>query len=89
MPSSKTPLLADSRRSADSARSDRLADEEDVALYRSIHSQPRSANHDAAPSWLPARVRETLLLVWALLATAAVILLAVWMQHHQQTSSGS
>lgn len=90
MPSSKTPLLADSRRSVDSARSDRLADEEDAALYRSIHSHPRFANDNAAaPSWLPARVRETLLLAWALLATAAVIVLAVWMQHHQQTSNGS
>lgn len=32
------------------------------------------------------RVRETLLFIWALLATAGVLILAVWVSHHQQTS---
>ncbi|KAH7349757.1 repressible alkaline phosphatase [Plectosphaerella cucumerina] len=31
------------------------------------------------------RLREVLLFVWALLATAAVIVLAAWMQHNRQT----
>ncbi|KAK1597233.1 alkaline phosphatase [Colletotrichum navitas] len=33
----------------------------------------------------PSRLRETVLFVWALLATAAVIVLAVWTQHRSQT----
>jgi alkaline phosphatase len=32
------------------------------------------------------RTREVALFIWALLATAAVIVLAVWIQHNQQTS---
>ncbi|RDA86229.1 hypothetical protein CP532_5085 [Ophiocordyceps camponoti-leonardi (nom. inval.)] len=35
------------------------------------------------------RVREIVLFVWALIATAAVIVIAVWTQHSQQTSGRS
>ncbi|KAF4591468.1 repressible alkaline phosphatase precursor [Ophiocordyceps camponoti-floridani] len=48
-------------------------------------------HHDAiakrAHRWQ--RIRETAIFVWALIATAAVIIIAVWTQHNQQTSSPS
>ncbi|PHH77025.1 hypothetical protein CDD80_997 [Ophiocordyceps camponoti-rufipedis] len=48
-------------------------------------------HHDAiakrAHRWQ--RIRETAIFVWALVATAAVIIIAVWTQHNQQTSSPS
>ncbi|TEA19935.1 Repressible alkaline phosphatase [Colletotrichum sidae] len=36
----------------------------------------------------PSRLREVFLFIWALLATAAVIVLAVWSQHRSQTNDG-
>ncbi|KAG6035494.1 hypothetical protein E4U41_006069, partial [Claviceps citrina] len=35
------------------------------------------------------RTREAAIFAWALVATAAVIVLAVWTQHKQQTSGGA
>lgn len=77
--SARTPLLASSRRSEESQRSDDRADEEDEALLNES-SQRRLSG---APTIN--RLREILLFLWALLATAALIILAVWMQHSQQT----
>ncbi|KAJ8123400.1 hypothetical protein O1611_g9599 [Lasiodiplodia mahajangana] len=53
-------------------------------------SDSEDASHDpsqATPSgrtW-PSRLREILLFVWALLASAGVLVLAVWVSHKQQT----
>lgn len=41
---------------------------------------------DPSPPPGPSRLREVILFVWALLATAAVIVLAVWSQHRSQTN---
>ncbi|KAG8161654.1 hypothetical protein KVR01_008641 [Diaporthe batatas] len=75
MPSDRTPLLADPRRSIDSAGSDRLAEREDN-LIRGSSPEPQPWAY---------RIREVVLFVWALLATAIIIVLAVWFQHNQQT----
>ncbi|KAH8781481.1 alkaline phosphatase [Diaporthe sp. PMI_573] len=79
MPSDRTPLLADPRRSIDSARSDRLAEQEDNLI--------RGTSPDRQP-WAY-RLREVVLFVWALLATTIIIVLAVWYQHNQQTGQFS
>jgi alkaline phosphatase len=77
MPRENEPLLARDRRSSD--QSDDRAAAEDEALH------PVRSNNNAARNkygfW-----RELGLFVWALIATAAVIVLAVLSQHHQQTS---
>lgn len=74
-PSDRSPLLANSRRSIDSARSDHLAEEEDN-LVRGVSSDRQA--------WT-GRLREIILFAWALLATMVIIVLAVWIQHNQQT----
>ncbi|KAK8125407.1 alkaline phosphatase [Apiospora kogelbergensis] len=76
MPSATTPLLADDRRN--SADSDRLADSEDDAL------RGRASSNRSGPAWV-FRLREVLLFAWALLATAGVLIMAVWMSHKSQT----
>lgn len=83
MTSARTPLLASSRRSQDSERSDRQAEAEDDAL----HGESTQHQHRFLPDgpWA-IRLREIIIFIWALLATAAVIILAVWTQHRQQTS---
>ncbi|KUI56917.1 Repressible alkaline phosphatase [Cytospora mali] len=75
MPSDRSPLLANSRRSVDSAQSDRLAEEEDN-LVRGVSPERQT--------W-SGRLREIILFIWALLATTIIIVLAVWIQHNQQT----
>ncbi len=82
-PSARTPLLAPARRSGESERSDELAEEEDDAIQAAA-GQGQSPRASRA-----AHLRETLLFVWALLATAAVVVLAVWAQHQQQTNSSA
>ncbi|KAH9899015.1 alkaline phosphatase-like protein [Xylariomycetidae sp. FL2044] len=77
MANATTPLLADDRRN--SADSDRLSDPEEETLRG--QSQ---ATHSGRP-W-HAQLREALLFAWALLATAGVLVLAVWASHQQQTS---
>jgi len=69
----RTPLLAGTPR-RNSEQSARAAEEEDAALHG--HAVP------TAPS---SRVREVALFAWALLATAAVIVLAVILQHRNAT----
>ncbi|KAH8894894.1 alkaline phosphatase-like protein [Thozetella sp. PMI_491] len=71
-PTATTPLLADSRRLSE--QSDRRAEEEDAALHNTA-ALP-------SPARPTSRAREILLFLWALLATAAVIVLAVYVQHH-------
>ena len=72
-----TPLLADDRRSsADSNISDSEGDHLRGRSHATLTGRP-----------LFSRIRETLLFVWALLATAGVLILAVWVSHNQQTSS--
>ncbi|KAI0138657.1 alkaline phosphatase-like protein [Hypoxylon sp. NC0597] len=78
MANATTPLLADDRRDAD-ASSSTLSDAEEDAL----RGQSRATQ--AGRSW-PSRLRESLLFAWALLATAGVLVLAVWASHQQQTS---
>lgn len=73
--SNRTPLLAASRRSIDSARSDERAEEEDAAF------RGTSPNREG---W-STRLREIVLFIWALLATAVIIVLAALLQHNQQT----
>ncbi|RYP12434.1 hypothetical protein DL765_007333 [Monosporascus sp. GIB2] len=74
MPNPTTPLLADDRRrSIDSDDS-----EDDILRGRS------QATHTGRSLYL--RIREVLLFIWALLATAGVLILAVWVSHKQQTS---
>ncbi|KAF3770268.1 alkaline phosphatase-like protein [Cryphonectria parasitica EP155] len=75
MPSDRTPLLAASRRSVDSARSDERAEAEDNAI------RGASPNREGWSS----RLREIILFIWALLATAVIIVLAAMLQHNQTT----
>ncbi|KAK0646557.1 alkaline phosphatase-like protein [Cercophora newfieldiana] len=72
----RTPLLADAPR-RDSRESDRAAEEEDAAIHNT-----------ALPS-RASRTREIALFAWALLATAAVIVLAVVVQHGRTTTRPS
>lgn len=58
--------------------------ERDPLLDEDGQSTESSSNTTAKPS-RAARIREIGLFVWALLATAAVIVIAVWAQHEQQT----
>lgn len=69
----RAPLLAGSPRTSE--QSDRAAEDEDAAIHGT--AAPRSTS----------RVRECALFAWALLATAAVIVLAVVLQHRNGTSS--
>ncbi|KAI2612444.1 alkaline phosphatase-like protein [Hypoxylon fragiforme] len=73
MASDTTPLLADDRRESES-----LSDSDNALRGRS------TATHSGRP-W-HTRIREALLFAWALLATAGVLVLAVWVSHQQQTS---
>ncbi|KAI1399678.1 alkaline phosphatase-like protein [Hypoxylon fuscum] len=75
MANATTPLLADVRR----VDPEPLSDSEEDAL------QGQSRATHAGRSW-HARLRESLLFVWALLATAGVLVLAVWASHQQQTA---
>ncbi|KAI1423551.1 alkaline phosphatase [Xylaria sp. FL1777] len=77
MANATTPLLANHHRNSP-ADSDRLGDDDEEAL----HSQPQATQ--PGRSW-PSRLRESLLFAWALLATAGVLVLAVWASHKQQT----
>ncbi|KAI1359727.1 alkaline-phosphatase-like protein [Xylaria arbuscula] len=72
MANATTPLLANHHGNADA-----LGDEDEVL-------QGRSGANRFYRSW-SSRVRETLLFTWALLATAGVLVLAVWASHKQQT----
>ena len=60
-----------------SEQSDRRAEEEDAALH-DTELPPPTANRSA-------KLREVLLFLWALLATAVVIVLAVYIQHRNDT----
>ncbi|KAL2206229.1 repressible alkaline phosphatase [Sarocladium strictum] len=54
-----------------------------------LEDQDRQENIDNDTETTPkttSRTREVALFIWALLATAAVIVLAVWVQHDQQTA---
>ncbi|KAI8626102.1 alkaline phosphatase [Xylariaceae sp. FL1651] len=77
MATTTTPLLANDRRDS-STNSGRLSDSEEDAL----RGQSRATH--TRRSWL-SRMRETLLFAWALLATAGVLILAIWATHKQQT----
>ncbi|CRK14664.1 hypothetical protein BN1723_017402, partial [Verticillium longisporum] len=68
---------------ADSCR----LDETDVNI--NDDSESNSDNGHSPSSGGSNRLREVLLFVWALLATAAVIVLAVWSQHNRQTGHGT
>ncbi|KAK8055958.1 alkaline phosphatase [Apiospora rasikravindrae] len=69
--SATTPLLADDRRnSADSSEDDAPRD--------------GASSNRSGPRWV-FRLREVLLFTWALLATAGVLIMAVWMSHKSQT----
>ncbi|KAI8966697.1 alkaline phosphatase-like protein [Daldinia sp. FL1419] len=78
MANSTTPLLANDRRDPD-ANPDLSSDSEEDAL----RGQSRATR--TGRSW-HARLREALLFAWALLATAGVLILAIWASHQQQTS---
>lgn len=71
MANTTTPLLADHRR-------DSSSDQEEDAL----RGQSRATQ--SGRSW-PSRLRESIIFVWALLATAGVLVLAVWASHKHQT----
>jgi alkaline phosphatase len=75
----RTPLLADNRRLSEQSE-ERRAEEEDAALHGGADT---GAGRNGAS--LGARIREVVLFVWALLATAAVIVLAVYLQHSSST----
>ncbi|CAK7270908.1 vacuolar alkaline phosphatase [Sporothrix epigloea] len=80
MPSARTPLLAEARPSSESQRSDDRAEEEDAALHgQDTHHQPSRRS-----SW-SSHLREIVLFVWAVLATAAIIVIAAWVQHEKQS----
>ncbi|KAG7119827.1 Repressible alkaline phosphatase like protein [Verticillium longisporum] len=72
-PNDRTPLLDDTE------RRENINDD----------SESNSDNGHSPSSGGSNRLREVLLFVWALLATAAVIVLAVWSQHNRQTGHGT
>ncbi|KAI0400339.1 alkaline-phosphatase-like protein [Xylaria palmicola] len=78
MTDSTTPLLANRRRDS----SPNLG-----RPYDSADDAPRGQSEAArsGPPW-PSRVREALLFAWALLASAGVLVLAVWVSHNNQTA---
>ncbi|PSR83752.1 alkaline phosphatase [Coniella lustricola] len=78
MPSDRTPLLAASRRSIDSAHSDERAEAEDNAI--------RGAS-PTREGW-STRLREIVLFIWAVLATAVIIVLAALLQHNESGAPG-
>lgn len=67
-------MLAASRRSIDSARSDEQAEAEDSAI------RGASPNREG---W-STRLREIILFIWAVLATAVIIVLAALLQHNER-----
>lgn len=73
----RQPLLAGNRRRSSTA-SDQRAEAEDEALIGIAKSEQSS--HSRGASW-----RELGLFIWAVLATATVIVLAVVYQHHDVT----
>ncbi|KAF7519001.1 hypothetical protein G7054_g13241 [Neopestalotiopsis clavispora] len=79
MPSQTTPLLADDRRRERRRSSLASDDSEDEGL----RGDAPSTHHSR--SW-HLRLRETLIFIWALLATAGVLILAIWMSHKSQTN---
>ncbi|KAK4165373.1 alkaline-phosphatase-like protein [Cladorrhinum sp. PSN259] len=76
--SERTPLLAETSVRRSSQDSQRLAEEEDAAIHGTTLPAKRKRS-----------ARELFLFAWALLATAAVIVLAVVLQHHNATSNPS
>ncbi|KAL2201152.1 alkaline-phosphatase-like protein [Corynascus similis CBS 632.67] len=76
--SERTPLLADRPRNSED--STRAAEEEDAALHGVNATINVSTERRRG-------VREVLLFVWAILATAGVIVLAVILQHRNATST--
>lgn len=78
---SRTPLLAEERRASE--HSEQRAAEEDAALHGEP-DRPRGFLARARGLWNP-RVREVILFLWALAATAGLIVLAVWFTHIEQT----
>ncbi|KAL2145084.1 hypothetical protein VTI28DRAFT_7963 [Corynascus sepedonium] len=76
--SERTPLLADRPRNSED--STRAAEEEDAALHGVNATINVSTERRRG-------VREALLFVWAILATAGVIVLAVILQHRNATST--
>ncbi|KAI1268407.1 alkaline phosphatase [Xylariaceae sp. FL1019] len=75
MPRDTTPLLA---RRDSSVHSDRSSSSEG-ALRGSSHATRTGRSGTT-------RLREALLFAWALLATAGILVLAIWITHRQQTS---
>ncbi|CAK7263341.1 vacuolar alkaline phosphatase [Sporothrix epigloea] len=80
MPSARTPLLAEARPSSESQQSDDRAEEEDAAL----HGQGTGRQQPSRNLW-SARLRELILFIWAVVATAGVIIIAAWVQHDKQS----
>ncbi|KAI1477867.1 alkaline phosphatase-like protein [Daldinia eschscholtzii] len=78
MANATTPLLAGDRRDRDT-NPDLLSDSEEDTL------RGQSSATQTGRSW-HTRLREAVLFVWALLATAGVLVLAIWVSHQQQTS---
>ncbi|KAI3320389.1 alkaline phosphatase [Xylariaceae sp. AK1471] len=79
MANATTPLLANDRHDS-STNSDHLSDSDDA-----LRGQSRATR--SGRSW-PSHLREALLFAWALLATAGVLVLAIWFTHKQQTNFG-
>ncbi|KAL2181517.1 alkaline-phosphatase-like protein [Thermothelomyces heterothallicus CBS 202.75] len=77
--SERTPLLADSPRNSE--ESTRAAEEEDAALHGGNAAATLSSSNQRRRG-----LREVLLFVWAVIATAGVIVLAVILQHRNATS---
>ncbi|KAJ2899134.1 putative repressible alkaline phosphatase precursor protein [Zalerion maritima] len=73
----RTPLLAAASQSRDTLASDRNAEAEDAALA----GKPSPPHPSDPPARRRQRLRETVLFMWGLLATAAVVVLAVWITH--------
>ncbi|KAI0859166.1 alkaline-phosphatase-like protein [Xylaria cubensis] len=73
MANTTTPLLADHH------RHDLSSDHDSDDALRGQSSATQTGR-----SW-PSRLREALLFAWALLATAGVLVLAVWVSHKHQT----
>ncbi|KAK3333614.1 alkaline phosphatase-like protein [Cercophora scortea] len=78
-PSDRTPLLAESSPHVSDQSEQRAEEAEDAALYNTaLPDTPRSS-----------RLRELALFSWAVLATAAVIVLGVVLQHRTAITSPS
>ncbi|KAJ6439938.1 repressible alkaline phosphatase precursor [Purpureocillium lavendulum] len=84
MASEQSPLLANEGEAQSSNHAGDGNNSNNDSSSSNDNDNNSGSNADKSRRW--ARAREAGFFIWALLATAAVIIIAVWTQHNQQTS---